>query len=115
LHGREEKMRIQKRYSDMTEFELQEEIRFLKEKAVKAEQLGMINEYEVLTRKMAMAQAYMIDINEFEVGKTYELTEEPGVHFTITYFNGVFAWGYRENHKEEEIGIPISLLKKPEK
>ncbi|WP_028399851.1 YfhH family protein [Ectobacillus panaciterrae] len=108
-------MRIQRRYSDMTKFELQEEIRMLKEKAVKAEQLGMVNEYEVLTRKMAMAKAYMMDINEFQVGKTYHLTEEPGVNFTITYFNGVFAWGYREDHKNEEIGIPISLLEKPEK
>ncbi len=108
-------MHIQKRYSDMTEHELREEIRMLKEKAVKAEQLGMINEYEVLTRKMAMAKAYMTDLSQFQVGETYELAEEQGFYFTITYFNGVFAWGYREDNKEEEIGIPISLLKKPEK
>ncbi|GAA3331688.1 hypothetical protein GCM10020331_089250 [Ectobacillus funiculus] len=42
---------------------------------------------------MAMAKAYMADINDFQVGETYELLEEPNVHFTITYFNGVFAWG----------------------
>ncbi|MFD3448099.1 YfhH family protein [Microbacteriaceae bacterium 4G12] len=105
---------IQKRYSDMTEYELREEVRMLKEKATKAEQLGMVNEYEVLTRKMAMAKAYMINIDEFQIGKTYELVEEQGARFTITYFNGVFAWGYREGSKEE-IGIPISLLKQPEK
>ncbi|MDG4657224.1 YfhH family protein [Ectobacillus antri] len=104
---------MQKRYSEMTPMELQREIGILKEKAIKAEQMGMSNEYEVLVRKMAMAKAYMIDINQFAVGKTYELTEEPGVFFTITYFNGVFAWGHKGNDTEE-IGIPISLLRLPE-
>ena len=108
-------MDIPKRYSEMSEYELHKEIRELKEKATKAEQMGMINEYEVLTRKMAMAKAYMADINDFQVGETYELLEEPNVYFTITYFNGVFAWGYREGKQREEAGIPISLLKKREK
>ncbi|MBO9130967.1 YfhH family protein [Bacillus sp. 165] len=107
-------MHTQKRYSEMTEFELREEVRVLKEKAVKAEQLGMVNEYEVLTRKMVMAKAYMTDLSQFMVGNTYELAEED-TRFKITYFNGVFAWGYREDNLTEEIGIPISLLKKPEK
>ncbi|MFX3623321.1 MAG: YfhH family protein [Ectobacillus sp.] len=108
-------MNIPKRYSEMTEHELRQEIGMLKEKAAKAEQLGMVNECEVLARKIAMARAYMMDMNDFQVGETYGLTEEPGVSFTITYFNGVFAWGYRGNNKEEEIGIPISLLEKREK
>ena len=56
-----------------------------------------------------MARAYMTDINKFHIGETYELVEEPGVLFKITYFNGVFAWGYKQNDNEE-IGIPISLL-----
>ena len=56
-----------------------------------------------------MARAYMTDINKFRIGETYELVEEPGVLFKITYFNGVFAWGYKQNDNEE-IGIPISLL-----
>lgn len=100
-----------KRYSEMTEHELRTEVGMLKEKATKAEQLGIVNEFDVLMRKIAMARAYMMDINEFKIGETYELAEEPGVLFTITYFNGVFAWGYKQNEKEE-IGIPISLLQK---
>ncbi|MEH7462816.1 YfhH family protein [Bacillus thuringiensis] len=100
-----------KRYSEMTSHELREEIGVLKEQAVKAEQLGIVNEFDVLMRKIAMARAYMTDINEFQVGETYELVEEPGTSFTITYFNGVFAWGYKQN-ETEEIGIPISLLQK---
>ncbi|MDC2865449.1 MULTISPECIES: YfhH family protein [unclassified Bacillus (in: firmicutes)] len=100
-----------KRYSEMTPHELREEIGVLKEQAVKAEQLGIVNEFDVLMRKMAMARAYMTDINEFQIGETYELVEEPGASFTITYFNGVFAWGHKQN-ETEEIGIPISLLQK---
>lgn len=102
-------MNIPKRYSEMTEHELREEVGMLKEKAVKAEQLGIVNEFDVLMRKIAMARAYMTDINAFQIGETYELVEEPGVLFTITYFNGVFAWGQKQNDSEE-IGIPISLL-----
>lgn len=104
-------MNMPKRYSEMTPHELREEIGILKEQAVKAEQLGIVNEFDVLMRKMAMARAYMTDINAFQTGETYELIEEPGILFTITYFNGVFAWGRKQN-ETEEIGIPISLLQK---
>ncbi|WP_242220647.1 YfhH family protein [Bacillus cereus group sp. BfR-BA-01380] len=100
-----------KRYSEMTPHELREEIGILKEQAVKAEQLGIVNEFDVLMRKIAMARAYMTDIHAFQIGETYELVEEPGTSFTITYFNGVFAWGNKQN-ETEEIGIPISLLQK---
>ncbi|HGE5780345.1 TPA: YfhH family protein [Bacillus pseudomycoides] len=102
-------MNMPKRYSDMTPHELREEIGILKEQAVKAEQLGIVNEFDVLMRKMAMARAYMTDVNAFQIGETYELIEEPGVFFTITYFSGVFAWGHKQK-ETEEIGIPISLL-----
>ncbi|WP_416829037.1 YfhH family protein [Ectobacillus polymachus] len=107
---------MEKRYSECSIYELQEEMGKLKEQAVKAQQMGMINEYEVIMRKMAMAKAYTMDPNEFNVGGVYEITDEPGVHFTITYFKGVFAWGYRDGKKDqEEQALPISLLKKPEK
>ena len=81
-------MNMPKRYSEMTPHELREEIGALKEQAVKAERLGIVNEFDVLMRKMAMARAYMTDINKFRIGETYELVEEPGVLFKITYFNG---------------------------
>ena len=50
-------MNMPKRYSEMTLHELREEIGALKEQAVKAEQLGIVNEFDVLMRKMAMARA----------------------------------------------------------
>lgn len=40
-----------KRYSEMSTYEIQQEISVLNDKARKAEQLGMINEYAVLERK----------------------------------------------------------------
>ncbi|MBY6273504.1 MAG: DUF1811 domain-containing protein, partial [Bacillaceae bacterium] len=51
---------MEKRYSEMTEYELKQEIARLKEKARKAEQMGMINEYAVWERKAAMAEAYLM-------------------------------------------------------
>lgn len=43
-----------KNYAAMSEHELREEIAMLKEKARKAEQLGIINEFAVYERKALM-------------------------------------------------------------
>lgn len=101
-----------KRYSEMTEHELHEEISKLIEKARKAEQLGIINEYAVLERKAFMAKAYLLNANDFKPGDVYELEGAPGTYFKIDYMNGVFAWGYRMNGGEEQEAVPISLLKR---
>ncbi len=93
----------------MTEMELRNEIASLKEKAQKAEQMGMVNEYAVHERKMAMAKSYLMDPGQFVPGKEYHLAGEVMSTFKITYMNGVFAWGYRDGQKEEE-AVPISLL-----
>ncbi|MBO8178633.1 YfhH family protein [Aeribacillus pallidus] len=102
----------EKRYSEMTEYELKQEIARLKEKARKAEQLGMVNEFAVLERKAAMAQAYLLDPNDFQPGEIYAIEGDPGSYFKVEYLNGVFAWGYRLNGDGQEEGLPISLLKK---
>ena len=100
----------QKRYSQMTEYELTKEIAELKEKARKSEQLGMINELAVLERKVAMAKAYLLNPDDFIPGESYEIQEDPGSYFKVTYLNGIFAWGYRLGGSEEEEALPISLL-----
>ncbi|MBU9711835.1 YfhH family protein [Evansella tamaricis] len=99
---------MDKRYSQMTVEELRAEVAELKVKAQKAEQMGMINEFAVHERKMLMAQAYMMDPKDFKSGETYEIIGSTD-HFTITYMNGVFAWGNRNRSKEEE-ALPISVL-----
>ncbi|WP_096187910.1 YfhH family protein [Evansella halocellulosilytica] len=100
---------MEKRYSQMTKEELTEEIAELKVKAQKAEQMGMVNEYAVHERKMTMAKAYMMDPEEFNVGATYDIIGSSGETFTIAYMNGIFAWGKRNDNREEE-ALPISLL-----
>lgn len=105
-------MEQEKRYSQMTEYELKQEIASLTEKARKAEQLGIVNEYAVLERKAIMAKAYLLDPKDFIPGEMYEIEGDPGVYFKIDYMNGVFAWGYRLGGSNEEEALPISLLKK---
>ncbi|MBD1379653.1 YfhH family protein [Metabacillus arenae] len=101
---------MEKRYSEMTEFELKTEIAQLKEKARKAEQLGIINEFAVLERKIAMAKSYLLDPKDFEPGKSYPIEEAPGEYFKIDYLNGVFAWGSRSVTPNKEEALPISML-----
>lgn len=100
-----------RRYSEMTEQELYQEITVLKEKARKAEQMGMINEFAVLERKAVMAKAYLLDPKKFKVGEIYEIVGDPGYYFQIDFINGVFAWGNRLNNKGNEEALPISMLK----
>ncbi|MEW9111088.1 MAG: YfhH family protein [Cytobacillus gottheilii] len=102
----------EKRYSELTPYELQQEIASLNEKARKAEQMGMVNEYAVLERKAVMAKSYLLDPKDFNKGDIYEIEGDPGQYFKIDYLNGVFAWGYRLAGNKEEEALPISMLKK---
>ncbi|PLT33007.1 YfhH family protein [Bacillus sp. V5-8f] len=100
----------EKRYSQMTQHELTQEIAALKEKARKAEQLGMINEFAVLERKAVMAQAYLVKPENFKPGEVYQISGDPGAYFKVEYLNGVFAWGFRLNGNGQEEALPISML-----
>jgi hypothetical protein len=104
-------MQQEKRYSAMTEHELRQEIAMLQEKARKAEQMGMVNEFAVLERKVQMARAYLLEPTSFKPGEIYELAGDPGHFFKIDYMNGVFAWGYRLDGNGKEEALPISVLK----
>lgn len=99
------------RYSTMSRYELQQEIALLHEKARKAEQLGMENEFAVLERKAVMAKAYLLNPADFKPGDIYQIEGDPGVYFKIDYMNGVFAWGYRLGGHGKEEALPISMLK----
>jgi hypothetical protein len=104
-------MQQEKRYSLMTEHELRQEISKLQEKARKAEQMGMVNEFAVLERKAVMAKAYLLNPDWFKPGQIYEIDGAPGTFFKIDYLNGVFAWGYRLNGDGKDEALPISMLK----
>jgi hypothetical protein len=100
----------EKRYSELSEYQLKQEIAELKEKARKAEQLGMVNEFAVLERKALMAEAYLLDPKDYSAGEIYGIEGDPGTYFKIDYLNGVFAWGYRLGGDGKEEALPISLL-----
>jgi Protein of unknown function (DUF1811) len=99
-----------KRYSEMTEYELKNEIANLQEKARKAEQLGIVNEFAVLERKMTMAKSYLLDPKDYKPEEVYEIEGAPGEFFKINYMNGIFAWGYRITSPNVEEALPISML-----
>ncbi|PLR95395.1 YfhH family protein [Bacillus sp. T33-2] len=101
-----------KRYSQMADYELKQEIARLHEQARKAEQMGMVNEFAVLERKAAMARAYLLNSEDFKPGEIYQVEGDPGVYFKINYLNGVFAWGFRLNGTGGEEALPISMLNK---
>ena len=104
-------MEIEKKYSEMTEHELRSEISRLREKARKAEQLGILNEFAVYQRKMVMAQSYMIDPKTIEPGEIYRIDGDEGVFFHVDYLKGHFAWGYRLGGERADEALPISMLK----
>ncbi|MCP3033403.1 YfhH family protein [Halobacillus sp. A1] len=108
---------MEKRYSEYSYGELRSEVALLKEKALKAEQLGMVNEYAVYERKITMAKAYMLDPEDFDPQTEYEIEGDPAHTFYIEYLNGVFAWGYRKGITGERAGkkeeaLPISMIGK---
>ncbi|WP_019414571.1 YfhH family protein [Paenisporosarcina sp. TG20] len=101
----------EKKYSQMNETELRQEISNLLEKARKASQLGYVNEFAVLERKALMAQAYLVDPSQFIPGELYRIEGDPGVFFQIDYLKGKFAWGYRMGGEKHVEALPISMLK----
>lgn len=100
----------EKNYAQMTEQELREEIAKLKEKARKAEQLGIVNEFAVYERKAIMASAYLIDPKSIISGEIYRIDGAPGEFFKVEYLKGRFAWGYRLGGERYEEALPISIL-----
>ncbi|PCF33430.1 YfhH family protein [Staphylococcus delphini] len=101
---------IEKRLSDMDRQEILHVIQMSKEKMRKAEMNGIMNEYDVYANKVVIAESYLIDTNEIELGKIYRLKDGTGNYFKVERLKGVFAWGYRINGAEAEEGLPISLL-----
>ncbi|WP_431027976.1 YfhH family protein [Lysinibacillus sp. LZ02] len=101
---------MEKNYATMTEHELREEIARLKEKARKAEQLGIVNEYAVYERKALMAAAYLVDLDTIVLGEMYKIDGSPGEYFMVERLKGRFAWGYRLGGDRYEEALPVSIL-----
>lgn len=97
-------------YATMTEHELRQEIANLKEKARKAEQLGIVNEFAVYERKAIMAAAYLVDLSTIIIGEMYRIDGAPGEFFQVDRLKGRFAWGHRLGSDRYEEAIPVSML-----
>jgi hypothetical protein len=100
---------MEKRFSEMTEWEIKSEIAALHARAQKAEQMGMISEYAVYERKISLAKCYLIDPGSIKSGQDYSVKGDPGSTFSVLYLNGVFAWGYKNKQSTLE-ALPISVL-----
>jgi len=104
-------MTIEKKYNQMNEHELRTEIASLREKARKAETLGILNEYAVYQRKVVMAEAYLIDPSTIQAGEIYRIEGDDGMFFQVDYLKGRFAWGHRLGGEKADEALPISMLK----
>ncbi|UXR68965.1 MULTISPECIES: YfhH family protein [unclassified Staphylococcus] len=100
-----------KRLSEMDRQEIFHEIQTYKEKMRKAEMNGIMNEYDVYANKVVIAESYLINPDDVEIGKIYPLQDGTEDHFKVERLKGVFAWGYRLNSVRFEEGLPLSLLK----
>lgn len=100
----------EKNYAAMTEQELRNEVAALKEKARRAEQLGIVNEYAVYERKALMAASYLVDLDSIKLGEMYRLDGSPGVFFMVERLKGRFAWGYRLGGDRYEEALPVAML-----
>lgn len=101
---------MDKKYSQMNPSELREVIGILREKARKAEQLGIVNEFAVYERKAILASSYLLNPEDFIVGEIYRISGDPGMFFKIDYLKGVYAWGYRLGGTQQIEAIPIAML-----
>lgn len=100
----------EKNYASMTEQELRNEVAALKEKARRAEQLGIVNEYAVYERKALMAASYLVDLDSIKLGEMYRLDGSPGEYFMVERLKGRFAWGYRLGGDRYEEALPVAML-----
>lgn len=99
---------MEKRLSDLSKYELEQEIQVLHERKRKTEQMGMVSEIEVVLRRIAIAESYLIDPSSFRPGETYVVNynDRP---FRLKFVNGVMGWGTFEGEMTER-AIPLSEL-----
>lgn len=100
---------MEKRFSQMTDEELKLEIKRLKQESRKIGREQKYNEFEILFRKIELAESYLINPGNIILRQTYHVKNMPGTQFFVERLNGIFAWGYIVGEQEER-GIPISLL-----
>lgn len=92
-----------KRFSEMSEEELQKEIERLQSAMERCAHEG---ERDVLRQRWLLARSYAVRNRPFPQGR-YRVEDETRI-FVLSYLNGVMAWGRWEDG--EEAAVPISAL-----
>ncbi|CAM3719119.1 DUF1811 family protein [Alicyclobacillus pomorum] len=100
---------MKKLYSQMTPEELQAEMKHLQELGQAAFDEQRWSEYEVHMKKWYLAKSYLIkDTANIEIGRTYRIAEEYD-RLTVSFIEGVMAWGTRES-TAQSAAVPIAML-----
>lgn len=101
----------EKKLIEMTPHELQQITADYREKARKAEMMGIVNEYEVWMRKALIAESYLVDAQKVQPGKVYALVGNPPEYFKVDRVKGVFARGFRLGGTlEEKVSTCIATI-----
>jgi hypothetical protein len=96
-------------YSEMTKWELENEMESLREAGQRAYDDENWSEYEIHMKKWYLAKSYMLrDTLNVEIGRTYALTEEYD-RITVSKLEGIMAWGIKES-TATETAVPIAML-----
>jgi hypothetical protein len=101
-----------KLYKDMTQEELQQEMKRLQDEGHQALAEERFEEMDVLERKYYLALSYTMDPSTITIGKTYTIVDSTD-RFQTTRMDGVMAWGYRNGVPIEE-AYPMAMLVDPD-
>ena len=99
---------MEKRLSELSKYEIEQEIQALHERKRKAEQMGMVSEIEVVLRRIAIAESYLVNPDGFKPGQVY-IVNYNNRPFRLNFINGVMGWGTFEGEMTER-AIPLSEL-----
>ncbi|WP_018130415.1 DUF1811 family protein [Effusibacillus pohliae] len=104
-------MKPEKRLSQMTKEELQEEMEQLKQRGLELFEAGDFEQAMVLRTRWYLAASYLMNPRTIEIGGQYFVEGEPGGVFTVSHLDGVMAHGTMSN-KPGPVAYPIAMLTK---
>ena len=102
---------MSKLFRDMTQEELQAEMKRLQNEGEHALKNGRYEELDVLERKYYLALSYTKDPSLVRIGKIYKIVDTND-QLEVTRMDGVMAWGYRNGVRLEE-AYPLAMLVDP--
>lgn len=93
----------------MSPEQLKQVIAEIEREETKARKAQMQSQVDVLTQKKWLARSYLVDQDQLQSGRTYEVIGEDQ-SFTLSYLNGIMAWG-KWGQSTALVAVPIAKLK----